>query len=356
MKDIGSEFWSVEKTFPHYHWWDNLGIDRKFFVFGRTALYALIDDICSNKLPDSVCMPDFCCETMIIPFIRHNIKVDFYHVDVKDETLHFEMKTDNSWDIFYITDYFGYNLEQMLELGKKAKSNGSIVIYDRTQSILTSPSEPSYAFDYIYCSFRKFSGLIGGGILIKLFDKINLAQNYTQETNYNYVEKKKLARKLKKEYIEEGLGDKSVFLRLKSEAEDILNDEFIKFDMDEETKNLLPLLDEKIIIKKRIENATFLHDALSDCKGIKLMFPSLRSDDCPLYVPILVSNGRRDELKQYLIDSNIYCPNHWNNKEIDLRSSNDIYDQELSLICDQRYGINDMKYEADVIRKFFGTN
>ena len=86
------------------------------------------------------------------------------------------------------------------------------------------------------------------------------------------------------------------------------------------------------------------------------MFPSLRSDDCPLYVPILVSNGRRDELKQYLIDSNIYCPNHWNNKEIDLRSSNDIYDQELSLICDQRYGINDMKYEADVIRKFFGTN
>ena len=82
MKEIGSEFWTVEKTFLHSHWWDNFGVDRRFFISGRTALYALIDDIVKKKFPQSVCMPDYCCKSMVLPFVRHNIDIDFYHVDV----------------------------------------------------------------------------------------------------------------------------------------------------------------------------------------------------------------------------------------------------------------------------------
>ncbi len=59
--------------------------------------------------------------------------------------------------------------------------------------------------------------------------------------------------------------------------------------------------------------------AKKNCEGIKLMFSELNSEDCPLYVPILVSKGRRDDLKQYLIDNNVYCPNHWNNEHFKIK-------------------------------------
>ncbi len=167
MEEIGSEFWYVEKTTPHEHWWDNFGNDRRFLFSGRTALYALLDDICNSKKIRSVCRSNYCCESMIIPFIHHNIRVFFYNVALKNESLYPEPEDDRTYDIFYILDYFGYISTSMLELGKKAKSKGSMVIYDCTQSVLSRPLNIALEFDYIYASFRKFSGLLGGGVFIK---------------------------------------------------------------------------------------------------------------------------------------------------------------------------------------------
>ncbi len=162
-------------------------------------------------------------------------------------------------------------------------------------------------------------------------------------------------RELKKKYMEDGIGDKKIFLRLKSEAEEILDSDYARYEMDGETKNLLPLIDDTFIIKKRIENATFLHQALSKLNGVQLMFPSLKSTDIPLYVPILVANGKRNALKRYLIDNGVFCPNHWDNENF-VPENNSIYEQELSLICDQRYDTKNMQHEIDVIKNFFKLN
>ena len=59
-------------------------------------------------------------------------------------------------------------------------------------------------------------------------------------------------------------------------------------------------------------------------------------------------------LRRYLIDKEIYCPVHWplsSYHDID-KSSRKIYEDELSLVCDQRYSEVDMQRMVDEIRMF----
>ena len=67
--------------------------------------------------------------------------------------------------------------------------------------------------------------------------------------------------------------------------------------------------------------------------------------DCPIFVPILTTN--REAIRKKLIENEIYCPIHWP-KPNDKCESN-LYELELSLICDQRYNEADMQRIVDVI-------
>ncbi|NBH32795.1 hypothetical protein D3Z58_04330 [Clostridiaceae bacterium] len=40
-------------------------------------------------------------------------------------------------------------------------------------------------------------------------------------------------------------------------------------------------------------------------------FKDMRDTDCSLFVPVLVPNGKRDRLRRYLIENEIYCLVHW---------------------------------------------
>lgn len=55
------------------------------------------------------------------------------------------------------------------------------------------------------------------------------------------------------------------------------------------------------------------------------------------------------------MSNNIYCPIHWPIPERIMlnNETRQVYEEELSLICDQRYGNNDMLRIAKVINDFF---
>ena len=91
----------------------------------------------------------------------------------------------------------------------------------------------------------------------------------------------------------------------------------------------------------RRENARVLYEGLSG--KVQFMFP-IEDMDCPLFVPVLLPN--RDEVKAHLTKNEIYCPVHWPKPK---GCDSNIYDLELSLICDQRYGIEDMERIVSVI-------
>ena len=105
------------------------------------------------------------------------------------------------------------------------------------------------------------------------------------------------------------------------------------------------------IRERRRANAKVLMEAFQEY----LIFPEMKDTDCPMFVPILVSDGNRDELRRFLINNDIYCPIHWPisgyHKSCGLNERvGNIYENELSLVCDQRYTEEDMERIVDVAK------
>ena len=70
---------------------------------------------------------------------------------------------------------------------------------------------------------------------------------------------------------------------------------------------------------------------------------------------VLVPNGKREALRHHLIRNEIYCPIHWpvsGYHELNERTGY-IYQNELSLICDQRYSVKDMNRIIETIKTFW---
>ena len=93
---------------------------------------------------------------------------------------------------------------------------------------------------------------------------------------------------------------------------------------------------------------------LDQTKGLTFMITRESiEDNCPLAVPVLVGANLRNELAEALSEEGIFCHVHWAER---MGASEGIRGRELSLVCDQRYGPEDMDRMAEVIRGFFAEH
>lgn len=324
-REIGSEFWDI----PLAKQENNLFPDKVYwFVSGRSALIAIISDIRKNREFHSVAIPNWCCDSIIIPFIFYGINVSFYNPFVN--------KIEAKTDALVVMDYFGYKGHISVE-GYKG-----IIIRDVTHSIFTSQYKDA---DYYFGSLRKWAGFASGGYAWGFIRPV-MYEGYNNE----YVSCRHHAMELKKQYIStltediENLAQKESFLNCFSQAEELLDNRKIEY-ADNNDILYARMIDVNTVKDRRRENAAIL---LSYIKEYAI-YPYLHKDDCPLFVPIRIKN--RDEIRKCLIEKGIYCPVHWPLTQyhtIDAEAKN-IYKEELSLVCDQRYNKNDMFYILDVI-------
>jgi len=330
MKEIGSEFW--------LEWTKSKGITQDncaYLLSGRTALDFIIKDIKTQRRFISVMLPSYCCESMIEPFERNGVEVQFYKVS--EEGIDYSFS--KTCDTVLLLDFFGYEMPENKKIAQIERDAGNIIIYDSTHKLNGACIPTDYTFysyrKWFYCNFATVQKT-DGSFNIPMPTRLN---------NY-YCDTRDIAAKLKADFIAGADIDKQEFLRLFSIAEAVLDYDYVDYagmpvDVDVET-----------IITARRRNAQHLIDKLQDVPGIKLWRPVINSDDTPLFVPILVKDGRRDALKRYLINHSIYCPVHWppSSRHGEYK---DLYDEELSLICDQRYSIEDVDREMAVIKDFF---
>ena len=101
MREIGSEFW--EKSPPVCS--DKVD-NEAYLLSGRTALKFIIDDIHRNRNLRKVLLPSYCCESMIEPFNRSGVEVEFYQVSPD----HVDYPFENDVDAVLLIDFFGYNI------------------------------------------------------------------------------------------------------------------------------------------------------------------------------------------------------------------------------------------------------
>lgn len=330
MGEIGSEFWSVPVTskkneiFPERAQW---------FISGRGALQSVLSELKDIR---TVAMPSWCCDTMIRPFKDAGIEVSFYPVYFR-ERIRKELSFES--DALLLMDYFGYSDSSPDIIGYKGT-----VIRDVTHSVFTSqPTDAGYYFG----SLRKWCGVWTGGYAWTA-DGHPLKDADPEDVYYSSLRKEAMA--LKERYIN---GDKAVgkeYLGIFGKAEDYLDIAGMTAASGRDEEAAI-YLDTDFMKSRRRANACVLMENLADL----LIFPELKEDDCPLFVPVMIPEGKRDELRMFLIEREIYCPVHWPVTDVHnlTDKEKELYDGELSLVCDQRYSEEDMERIAETVKLFW---
>lgn len=317
-REIGSEF---HKVIPDSGYGLSCPRPGSFVFSGRTAVEAVL-----KKLPDahSVLIPSYCCESMIIPFKKAGFDIRFYHVDWNNQLT---IKIDERADILYWCNYFGFNYPM--------PSYDGVIIEDITHSFFSQHPNHSRS-DFLVASIRKWEPIICGGYCsVKMKGK---------EPPVDFVKKKIEAMELKAQYLK-NLDDKkkTIFLQMFSESNHWLADNYSGLAIDQLSQEYIDSVDMKKQRRIRRENAKVLYEGLKN--KVQFMFP-IEDMDCPLFVPVILPE--RDLIRIHLIKNDIYCPVHW--PKLNECESN-IYNKELSLICDQRYGIEDMERIVSVLQE-----
>lgn len=333
--EIGSEFWDIPRAEQENNQFSGA---TQWFQSGRSALGYIISVMKKKQRFGSVAMPSWCCESMIRPFAERGIEVKFYPVCL-DESHRLVRNTEavTHCDALFAMDYFGY------AAGADSISYGGTVIRDVTHSVFSRVSSDA---DYTFGSLRKWAGFWTGGFVLS-----NAAWQAADvpAAEPMYCRLREQAMRGKALYIS-GKSDSKDYLQTFSEAEQRLDRGDICLAADRDV-DAARHLDIGLIKERRRKNAKRLLEALSDMA----LFPEMGEDDCPLFVPIIVPNGKRDELRRYLIENSIYCPAHWPLSEyhkLDEKVQT-LYKDELSLVCDQRYTEEDMVRIIETIKQFW---
>ena len=349
MREIGSEFWLERDPASDSH------RDGCYVLSGRTAIDLIIQDIAKTRTMRSVYMPAWCCDSMIAPFVSRRIEIELYDgFKIQDsrfkslETWNLKPETTDSCEsILYMTNYFGYENTIDIEIVKRFKEKGVVILYDRTHSFLMDDDPYLELADYIFASIRKWMGVICGAVVEGV--------NAYHLKPYPYLDCKEKAMRMKKAFIDGDTSiDKQAFLNLYGEFGHHLAEDYQNYEMDDLSYAIYKATDFEVMKAQRKANAQYLYEHL---KGVRFMY-DFTDKAVPLFVPLLFeSKEQRDAVRRKLIEDEIYCPIHWPQPALIPAgyAVNKIYDTELSLICDQRYTTEDMARMAAVINEH-GSN
>lgn len=333
--EIGSEFWFESNPQPAA---DRDGV---YTLSGRTAIDLIIQDILATRKVQNVYIPAWGCDSMIAPFVDRDIRVDLYDIRFNGQ-LEYLVDENKQADIFYVNNYFGYENTVDAEIIKHFRAKGAIILYDRTHSMLMDDEPIKVLADYSFASIRKWMGVIDGAVVESVRKKALKP--------CPYLAPKEKAMRVKQAFMaSDDTVDKQAFLKLYGEFGHHLTEDYRDYSMDDLSYSIYKSTDLSAMRTQRRANAQYLHNHL------QLQFLSSLSDNvCPLFVPVLFdTKEERDSIRKKLIEAEIYCPIHWPKNQLITPEMdvNKIFDTELSLICDQRYGITDMQRIIETIQE-----
>lgn len=348
MQEIGSEYWVDEIADIHDditpHWiksWENVVLTAS----GRGAISLLLEEIEEVITYRTILLPSYICESVINPFVKKGYTCYFYDINPNMEPNMDSLNQMLNKDIgiFLHMGYYGFPTSNSLGSQIRALKGKAIIIIEDITHSLFSNYERYIENDYYIASIRKWMGLPSGGLLASRIHKFKVNLNL----DMHFSELRKDALRLKAQYIKSPNNDlKSVFLKMFSEAESILDHDSGAYCIDKNSIAILNELNIKELIDKRKSNFNCLLETLSKINGLELTFKELPKGICPFFFPIYIKSDR-NQFRAELVSQGIYCPIHWPIPEqVELEyfvASQFIYNNIISLPCDQRYSIEDMK-------------
>lgn len=347
--EIGSEYWEFdgELNSNNKEFW-KIGQDVKFTLSGRTAIYFVLKNILLKNNVQKVYMPAYSCSSMAQPFEELGIEIEYYDV-YYNEGLKYNINLDEECDIFFAMNYFGYSETNMEKYIQEFKEKGKIIIEDITHSILTNKRYSKYS-DYVVGSLRKWFPISSGGIAVSMNSEFDI--DLKDASNEKLIDVKSKAMQNKKQYIKDNAGPKEEFLNQYAKSDEILDDDYKDYPIDSKSFEIIMGIDLENIKNQRRRNVEIIYSKLKNNYKINFLVEKYSEDDCLLFVPILLNNELRNSLRKYLIQNQVYLPIHWSLEE----KINNIFTQELSLVCDQRYTEEQILEYIELVIEFLKNN
>ena len=336
-----SELSRVEKNvyhlldpFPHVIYYDS----------GRSAIREFAKLM---KEGQRVLLPEYICESVIRCFPSE--RIDFYRV-LPDLTIDMEdvkSKLKASNGVFFLMQYFGrlFPEERLQEIGRLAKERGWLILEDTTHSFFSATMTIG---DYMVCSLRKWMPISQGGVLYSKDAAIGMPDFMPEKSADN----ERITGFILKDQFLKGNGDYNAeYRRIFAACEERLDRQKSSYLMSDLNCFVAECIDVKELVAVRKRNAGLLETLLPQ----ELVLIQFREDDCPFGIPVRVPE--RNSFREYLMENRIYCAVHWPFDGFleDQRPGAAANAKELiTLPIDQRYAEEDIRYMADIIKKYGG--
>lgn len=316
--------------------------NARYYRSGRDAMKALAG--LGGRRYGRVLLPALCCESMIIPFELNGVSVDFYRLrpDLSADTEDVLAKLGGA-DMLVYMRYLGIPAftDDFLHMLRE-EYPGLILAEDRTQDIIV-PREGGFEPDATIASLRKWAALPEGGLLITRQD----APEGGEDTRFGDM--RISCMRDKDRYLERpDDAFKADFMARFHAADSLLDEGAGPAAMSRAYRELLYAIDFRAVYEARRRNIAALRARLEPLAAAgALRFLSAAPESSTLYFPVLLDE--RDRVWRRMIEEKIYCVVLWPLPERvkGLCAATEYNNRHmLGLICDQRYGEDDMDFIA----------
>jgi len=314
------------------------GAEAQYFLSVRCALYAL----CEIHRPGTAWLPSYLCGSLLEPFAKSGIPIRYYEVDERlsvAETAWIREICDG--DLVLVIHYFGFaNATFPVD---RIASRGALIVEDASQALCLGKQFP--ASRCILYSLRKFLGVPDGAVVVP--DRaLDLESPALGEPPQSWWRSAVTMTMKRREFDLTGEPNDWYALFRRVEAEYPVG----LYRASELSRMLIASADTDAIRIRRCENYSRLLERI----GRFALFPKLDPGVVPMGFPACVDPAIRDQVLRKLHSTRVYAPAHWPLAGVvpdSFASSHRLARSCLTLICDQRYTLDDMDRQAQVFER-----
>ena len=305
-------------------------LDTHYYASGRTALYQILRSL--GPQHTKVWMPDWLCHTMVEAAERAKTEVVFYELnnDFKATLEALDKSGYRDGEAVLMVNYFGLQDLNPTSRAIKDQYPQSIVIEDDVQAYWCFAEQENPYAGFRFTSMRKAFAIPDGGL-------VKTSRPMLDVTGPNTFSPLKIkAGAMKQHRGQDGIKDED-YLALFRQGDELISENYDS-SMSDDSKRLFAGTDFGQAKRQRRANAKVILEGLKSL-GIKTLI-EVSADAVPLFIPIYLEN--RDEVRKRMFQHEVFCPVHWPLEGMDVKKGKEMAEHELSLICDQRYGVKEM--------------
>lgn len=351
-RDIGSSFYTLHDADHELTALGkveaNFNLNFSYYYSGRNAILAILKKITENKVINTIWLPEYYCDTVVILVCNNFNNVKYYPINPFEFDEDIDIYTfAKRGDIVLLNNFWGLSSFNY----QTNHAEKPIIIEDHSHGWQSEQSLNSNA-DYCICALRKTYPIPLGAVVWKpnSGENIGFYESVDDKIIIKALEKLTISMDLKRAFIKKN--DEAVkedYLLALNEAEDLLSasNNFIKPSKEfvESVKKYISLSPN--ITKQRHLNYIFKH--LGESQNFKII---RRQGYTPFGLLLLFKDERMfKSFKAFLIANHIYPAHLWPHNKLVAQ-----WEYLFNIHVDFRYDIEDMRYLVEKINVWSKNN